>query len=375
MGEPGGLRFWRWSVKFAAARFGSKKGALLVALGLVLFAAGAQGDVVTLKNGDRVTGTLVSVKSAHLELKSDALGNLIIPLDKVAAFSAEKPVAVIVKGQTPLRGQLQLQPSGDWQVTVNGKPETVKAASVDLIIPAEDYEKLIAHKGKPWQDWRGTASLGYSIQRGDQRTNTFSTTVAAVRERPETPTFEPHWRTNFGLTTLLSNASQSGTTVTSNTLSTSLRQDYLFSPDNFVFGTVEFDHVGAQGLYLRQTYGGGYGRDVIKSKRTLFSVLGGFTFVHEKFFTGAYDQSGEALIGETLGIQLTKWLRLDHDINFYPDVTNTGQYRFDTATAFSAKISNKFSLNTGVIDLYLSNPAAGSRNNNLAFTTGIGYTF
>ena len=344
-------------------------------IALATFAPLARADVVTLKNGDRVTGTLVTVKGGNLELKSDVLGDLTIPLAQVASFSADKPAVVMVKGQKPVQGQLQLESSGDWQVTASGKPQTVAAASVDVIMPAEDYQKLVEHTAKPWQDWKGTATLGYSIQRGDQQTNTFSTTVAAVRERPATPIFERHWRTDFGLNTLLAHAAQDGTSVTSNTISTSLRQDYLFAPDNFVFGLAELDHVGAQGLYLRQTYGGGYGHDLIATSRTSFSVLGGITFVHEKFFTGAYDQSAEALLGEKLGIQLTKRVRLDHDLNVYPNLSTTGQYRFDTATSLSAKLSNRFSLNTGVIDLYLSNPALGSRKNNVAFTTGLGYTF
>lgn len=341
----------------------------------VSFAAMARADAVTLKNGDRITGTLVSVKGGNLELKSAVLGILTIPLAQVASFSAEKPATVMVKGEKNLQGQLELESSGDWQVTAHGQPQTVAAASVDMIMPEEAYDKLVEHIAAPWQDWKGGASLGLSIQRGDQQAKTFSTTLAAVRERPTAPIFGRHWRTSYGLAMLLAHASQQGSSVTSNTISTNLRQDYLFAPNDFVFGLAQFDHIGAQGLYLRQAYGGGYGHDVIKTSRTLFSVLGGITFVHEKFFTGAYKQGAEALLGDRVGIQLSKLVRLDHNVNFYPSLSYTGEYRFDTATTLSAKISNRFSVNVGVIDFYLSNPAAGSHKNNLGFTTGLGYTF
>jgi putative salt-induced outer membrane protein YdiY len=351
---------------------------------LISLAATAFADVVTLKNGDRVTGTLVTVKGGNLELKSDILGDLTVPMAQVTSFSATKPTVVVVKGQAPIQGQLELDPSGNWKVTSNGNVQTVPAAGADLIMPAEAFSAL-EKTATPWQDWKGSASLGYSLQRGDQDTSSFATSVNAVRERPATPIFERHWRTDYTLTTLLSSATETttattGTTpttesVTSRTFSTNLRQDYLFTPDNFVFGFVQFDHVGAQGLYLRQTYGGGYGHDLIKTARTNFSLLGGITYVHEKFFTGVYDSSPQALAGEKLGIQITKRVRLDHDVNFYPDLSHGGQYRFDTATTLSAKLSGKFSLNTGIIDLYLSNPATGAMKNNVNFTTGIGYTF
>jgi len=158
-------------------------------------------------------------------------------------------------------------------------------------------------------------------------------------------------------------------------LSTDVRPQYLFTTDNFIFGLAQFDHISTRGLYWRQTYGGGYGRELIKNWRTPFSVLGGLPYVHEKFFNGGWDDSADALIGEKLSYQLSERVRLDHKFNFYPNLSNTGEYRFDTATTFSAKLAGKFSLNAGVIDLYLSTPPAGNKNNSVTFTTGIGYSF
>ncbi|HEY6271228.1 MAG TPA: DUF481 domain-containing protein [Terriglobales bacterium] len=356
---------------------------VVLAVLVCVCADAAWADVVTLKNGDRVTGAFVTVKGGNLDLKSDILGELTIPMAKVASFSAEKPAAVVVKGKSPVEGQLQLEPSGDWQLTSKGQSQTIAAAGVDVIMPSADYHSLVEHTAKPWQDWHGGLSLGYSLQRGDQDTSSLATTVNVTRERPATPIFEPHWRTVYSLTTLTSKASETTTTstgtststVNSNTISTNLRQDYLFTPNNFVFGFAQLDHVASQGLYLRQTYGGGYGRDLINTSRTLLSLLGGINYVHEKFFDGNQDSSAQALAGEKLGIQFTKRIRFDQDLNFYPNLTNTGQYRFDGAATFSAKLNNKFSLNTGVIDLYTSNPSSGSQKNNVAFTTGLGYTF
>jgi putative salt-induced outer membrane protein YdiY len=284
-------------------------------------------------------------------------------------------VAVVEKSHQTVEGQLALQSSGNWQVTANGQAQTIAASDVDLIMPAEAYAKTEASTVNPLKEWKGTASLGYSLQRGNQSTNNFTTTINAVRERPAEPIFEPHWRTNFDLTTLESNNEQDNVFVISHTLSTDVRPQYLFTADNFVFGLVQFDHISTQGLYWRQTYGGGYGHDVIKNSRTTFSILGGATFVHEKFFGGTWDQAAEALIGEKLGYQISKRVRLDHDVNFYPNLSYGGQYRFDTSTTISAKLAGKFSLNSGMIDLYLSNPPVGNKKNDVTFTTGVGYTF
>jgi putative salt-induced outer membrane protein YdiY len=343
---------------------------------IILFSAIlGRADVVVLKNGDRLTGSLVNISGGNLEFKSEAAGNIAIPLAKIQSLSIEKPVAVVVKGKPAVEGQLQLEPSGNWQVTQKGRSQTIIASIVETIMPEQTYHGLVEHQAEPWQDWKGSTSLGYSIQRGDQQTSTISSAVAAVRERPEAPIFIRHWRSNYGLTMLFSKAQENGSLVQSNTISTNLREDYLLSPRDFVFGVGQLDHVQAQGLYLRQTVGGGFGHDLIHNSRTIFSLLGGLTYVHEKFYDGQSDQTAQALAGEKLGIQLTKWMRLDHYLNFYPNLTNTGQYRFDTASTLAIRLSNHLSLNTGVVDLFLSYPTPGNKKNNLAFTTGIGYNF
>ena len=344
-------------------------------LALVWFAGSGLADVVTLKNGDRVTGSLVTIKGGTLQLKSDIMGNVSIPMAKVVSYSVAKPVALITKGKEPVQGRLEVMPSGDWQVKANGQTQTIKAATVDTVMPADAYQSLVVATPKPWQAWKGIASLGDTIQHGNQETNTLATTVNMVHERPVAPIFKSHLRTNFAFTTFLSHADQTDNTVTSRTLSTNLRQDYLFSPHDFVFGMAQLDHISTQGLYLRQTYGGGFGRGVIQNAHTIFMLTGGLTFQHQKFFTGAWGQNASGLIGEKVGEQLGKRARLDNSLNFYPDFSHAGEYRFDTTTVFSVKINNRLAFNTSFIDLFLSNPPAGNHRNNITFSTGIGYTF
>ncbi len=349
--------------------------ALISLLTLICLAGAAYADVVTLKNGDRITGTLVTVKGGTLHLKSDILGDLSIPMAKVATYTVDKPVAVIIKGQEPVQGTLELTPSGDWQVKANGQTQTIAAAKADTIMPADTYHSLVVVAPKPWQAWKGSASLGESVQHGNQQTNTFTTTINATRERPDAPIFQKHTRTNFGLVTLLSHASQDDSTVTSHTFSSNLREDFLLTPTNFLFGMAQLDHISTEGLYLRQTYGGGFGRDVISKPRTTFSIIGGLTAQHEKFFTGLQDETLDGLVGEKLGEQISKRIRFDQNLNFYPNFTQSGEYRFDTTAVLSIKLFNRFSFNTSAIDLYLSNPPPGNEKNNITLSTGIGYTF
>lgn len=111
---------------------------LIAWLALAGVQSAVEADVVVLKNGDRITGTFVNVRSTNLTLQNDALGHMTIPIAKVASVSVNETVTVIVRGQPTLRGGLALGPAGNWQLTDdNGITRTIGAASVDVILPVE----------------------------------------------------------------------------------------------------------------------------------------------------------------------------------------------------------------------------------------------
>jgi putative salt-induced outer membrane protein YdiY len=351
--------------------------ALVVCAILAAVAGGAADpDVVVLKNGDRITGSFVSVRGRNISLQTGALGTLTIPLAQVASVAVGEMVTAVTRAGEPRSGWLTLGPSGQWLITDdNSVTRIIDATAIDIILPVERYQSIVEHVAGPWQDWTGTAGLGYSIQRGNQQNDTFTSTVDMRRERPSALIFERHWRTNVHMTTLLTNAQENETSIGSNTFSMSVRQDRLFAPGNFVFGIAQIDHVGTEGLFLRQTYGGGTGYDITLGGRGTLSMFGGLTMVHEEFTTGEAERSVQLLFGEKLRLQLTPRVRIDHASNVSPNLTVGGEFHMDTRTALDVKLTNRFSLNTGLIDLYLSNPAPGSRRNNFALTTGIAATF
>jgi Protein of unknown function, DUF481 len=216
-----------------------------------------------------------------------------------------------------------------------------------------------------------------------------------VREQMDASGLSVRWRTNYTFNMLFANAKSGSAEVKSNSLSTALRQDYFFRPHNFLFVLGQADHIQSQNLYLRQTYGGGYGRDLLSGKRLTIGLLAGATFENQKFVAAAAGQYCEALAGERIGIQFNHEIRLDHTLNFYPNLSNMGQFRFDTTSTLAFKLNSWLNANLGVIDFYVSRIPAGSatsvtvigpggtitttttpaHNNNLTVTAGIGANF
>jgi hypothetical protein len=54
----------------------------------------AQTDQITLKNADRVTGTVIHSDGKTLVLKSDLIGEITVALDNVTAIATDKPLYV-----------------------------------------------------------------------------------------------------------------------------------------------------------------------------------------------------------------------------------------------------------------------------------------
>jgi hypothetical protein len=66
----------------------------------LLAACTAWADQVTLKNGDRVTGSIVKKDGNNLTVKTDLMGVVTIPWDQVTEIKSAGPLNVILVGQT-----------------------------------------------------------------------------------------------------------------------------------------------------------------------------------------------------------------------------------------------------------------------------------
>ncbi|HVB34197.1 MAG TPA: DUF481 domain-containing protein [Patescibacteria group bacterium] len=353
-------KFLRWYLLFA-----------------LLAAAGARAQVVQFTNGDRLTGKWVSVEGNTIDFQSDAVGKISIPAAKVKSLTLKQPlVAVLTSGKAVSAAHARLA-NGVWTVESKGARRTIAPKQLREIISAAAYRTLMAERSaRPWHGWKGNTTFGYSLQQGDQQTHTLSIGLNAVRRQKDLAGINDRWRTTYTFNMLFASAKSDSVEVKSNTLSTALRQDYFLRPHNFLFVLGQLDHIQPQNLYLRQTYGGGYGRDLLTGKRLTLSLLGGATFANEKFTGAAAEQYAEALVAERVGFQFDHQIRFDHAFNFYPNLTDRGRYRFDTTSTLTFKLNSWLNANMGVIDFYVSRiPLGSTHNNNVTVTAGIGANF
>jgi putative salt-induced outer membrane protein YdiY len=346
-------------------------------LALVVPGAATRAEVLVFKNGDQLTGSWVRVSGDKILFKSEVLGEISLSLSKVKTMASTTSAVLVVKTGEAYRGRLSLLESGDWELKgEDGGFRRVAASTTLAIYPLEVYEaKGEEAPFRPFHNWQGKANVGYSLVRGDRDASTLSLGVNGTRRFPNLPGLNERFRTNYLLTMLFANTRTDGVRTSANSITTSLRQDYLFSPSDFVFVLGQLEHIQTQSLDLRQTYGGGLGRDLIRRPSLELQFLGGLTYVREAFQDTDRRRNAEALIGEKLSWKVSDNVNFENYLNFYPNLTDTGEFRLDTTSTISLRVSSRLSFNTTLADHFLTRPLPGRKRNEVVLTTGLGFNF
>jgi putative salt-induced outer membrane protein len=353
----------------------------VLALSSALFA-----DQVTLKNGDRLTGTVVKSDGKTLVLHTDAAGDVTIQFAAITEIKTDKELHVTLKG-----GKTEVGPVS----TTDGKIEIVTQTSGTVEAPKDDvtlirndaeqaaYDKSL-HPGLA-HGWNGGANIGFSIARGNSETENLALAFNAVH-----PTLNDKI-TVYASSIYTRSQTPPPTTVSANVEQGGLRYDRNVNPRTFVFGALDFQANALQYLDLRGVYSGGFGYHAIKSDATTLNFLGGVNFTHETYSNGAenlpatipptfvsYGVTNKFValtLGEELMHKLGKSTVVTQNFYFYPDLEDTSNYRGTFNLGTVTKLSKSFGWQNQFGDIYVSNPPIGARKNDIIITTGLNYSF
>jgi hypothetical protein len=169
---------------------------LFVSLWAALLASAADPpDVLTLADGEKLTGTLVRSIGGSVTLHSDAAGNVTIPWSKIKEFSSSRRFAVIPKGVQLKSGQTDGEiPRGVIAVTDQkiqltpgaGQPvQTIAVNDAGFVIDEPAYEAAFHNPGFV-EDWKGTLTGGVSLVKATQsprRSRAWCTLTARFQRR------------------------------------------------------------------------------------------------------------------------------------------------------------------------------------------------
>lgn len=337
---------------------------------VVLALGTSWADQIVLKDGDRITGSIVKKDGQTVTIESKNFGLVTLKWDDIATITADQPLNVVLSGDQTVKATLQTQ-NGRIQVGTaqNVAPNDIVALRNDA--EQARYEKLL-HPG-PLDLWTVTGSINLAGTKGNAETSTITTPINFVRA------------SNTSRTTAYFNAIRATATIAGAKGQTAqaVRGGWGYNRNltNRLFAEVfndnEYDKF--QALDLRVVLGGGLGYEVWKADSGRLSVVGGAAWNREKFSpaTGAAftRKSAEAYWGNNFNYKLNARTNLVQAFRMFNNLSTTGQYRMNFDIGATTQLTKWLNWNVAISDRYLSNPVPGRKSNDMLYTTGLGFSF
>lgn len=346
---------WAWRVCVLAG---------VLAVGLP---APALADHVVLRNGDQLTGKVVSQSQNDVVFDSELAGRVRLKRDVIKELTTE--------GAAPA-------PGSSWSATLNG---------------------------------------GLDLSRGNSETATISTNGTVTR-------LTDHDRFGMYGTYLFSSIGTGADAVTAARAARGgMRYDHDLVGPIFGFGFADAESDLLQLLDLRTVVGGGAGAHVVKTDTTQLNLFGGVSYANDSYATDATAtttttttttpgtgattgptppglggalppgqirkpsrggtppavvrtsltrQVAELVAGQDLSHQLSDNISLFESLAFYPAVSDFNDYRVAFDLTLAAQINGWLEWNVNAADRFLNiPPAGGAVQHDVFLSTGIGITF
>jgi len=342
-----------------------------------------RADTVVLKNGDRLTGTAVKLEGGKLTFKTAYADAIAIAWDQVTSLTTTKPLVLPTpKGKLEVT-QIERSDAGLVVTSASG-PAAMDPATVTILRSPADQQAYEASLHPSWAHaWAGAANVSLALARGNSNTATFGAGFTAARTTRTD-------KTALYFTTLYSENANSVPTTSANASGGGIRYDHNLNPRLFVFGSGDFASNALQDLDLRSIAGGGFGWHASKTPKQSFDVMGGLVWTHENYaafstpnptpppaqiLTPATVNSFAALdIGEQYTRKIGTASMFTEQAYLYPDLSTLSNFQLTLNSSFSTKLGKMFSWVTTFTDSYTSFPPAGTLDNDVILTTGLGIT-
>ena len=307
--------------------------------GSILFclflSSSAFADQVVLKNGDRLTGSIVKKDGDDLVIKSDLFGTVTTKWAQVDSVSGETPVHVVESdGKT---------------IEVPVSNVNTMMADVKAIRNADEQRAFERLENPGLTDlWTGAAQIGWAGARETRRPS-HSRPARDHPKRQDLRVLQQH----PGIFTC-----RWTTSKTAEAIRGGIGYDRNIGGRLFLTTFNDYEYDRFQSLDLRVVAGGGLGFHLLARERTKLDVVAGGAY-NRSAFTTFTRKSAEAYYGDDLEHKFGKSTTVYQTARIFHDLTHTGQYRVNFDAGAAVKVASWLTWNLAVSDRYLNTPAPG----------------
>lgn len=313
-------------------------------------------DFVVLTSGNRMTGELIQLSRGELTFAIDGAGAVDIDWRNVEGLVSSRTLDVELASGERLSGSVASSAAGRLAVT---------AGTTGTEIDMEDVIRIMPLSATRAERTSGYFDLGFDFLRANDELD------LSVNGEIENRT--QNYLTTLSLNSILSRVDDE----------TSQRRNYLqirsrrLLPSRwFAIGRLHFEEDLALELDSRVLVGGGGGRTLIQSNRTLLALYGGLAYDLEQFreIPGT-DRTAEAFVTVEWD-----WFELGGDTQVTTNATtyfsfDRSRVRVELDTSLHRAIVGSMYWSLSLYESYDSDPPPGLENSDLGLTITIGRSF
>lgn len=317
-------------------------------------------DVVTLANGDRITGEVVGLERGQLEFKTDDAGTLYLEWDKLLSVIAARQVEVVTADGRRFLGSLGQADQRTIAVVGSQGTDRLPMLDVTLITPIGTGF---------WRRLDGSFDIGYSY--------TKSSGISQLNVQSDTIYRRPGFQARvIGSLTQISKEDDDG----SDDDRGYVEMAWVHYKWRRWFASVagRFETNQSLGLDLRSQIGAAAGPRLVNSNRAQLAFGAGMVFNEEQASDNESTKNLEGLLllhGSYYTYDRPK-TNLDLNLQLYPSLSDTGRFRLQLDASAKRELLKDFFLASTVYythDNRPPNPEADKSD--VGIVLSIGWTY
>jgi hypothetical protein len=334
--------------------------------------------VIHLKNGDRLTGKVLSESTNSLSLSSPVFGTIQVPLDQIGKRESvpEAPVATNPPANTNPPAPPPPAVSTNAPASVPSTPGTNAVTSAAPAQKAEIKPKKPVPPMKPANPeatpiastpslWKHDLRFGLNLRFAEQNSQEFLFIgKSTYGKAPLRHIFDLSFK--YGHTEGV---------LSENSLTGSEKTEYQLSPRTYLFNIFGGGYDEVRKIDVQYELGPGFGIELLNLTNFVWKTESGFNF-QQQYRADRTEESAYSLrIAEIIAWRVWDKVTADLKAEFFPNLGNIGQYRFRLESNLRYPVSDLISLNLDLIDLYDTQTADGIHTNDMQIRSTIGLSF
>lgn len=312
-------------------------------------------DEVKLKNGDRLSGKVLSLSGGKLELETAHAGKLLLDWAQVVSVKTDGKVKVRMATGETFEGKLSA-----------GAGTHLKVESEGAAAPVEVDPAKVTHFNQPPVQWHGTVNLSARATDGNTHTKSGLLSVALNRTT-EVDEFLVRAIYRYG--------ENSGELQERNGYGLG-KYSHRILNDLYGYVSTEFLSDTFKDLTLQTVLSAGLGYTLVKSAGMDLSVEAGLAWINNDYRRLQEDEDhlgGRASVN--LRLDLFWGFQFKNLFTIYPNLDESQDFQLRNEATLTNNLGQGWSLVGGVITEYDREPAPGNRRHDNTYFFGLGYSF